>query len=83
MHYKKLVMKANKFKVKANWIFKAQILKAELQISIKKGTVKLDTDFLYKKFNKKCAIIALITAVWKIFRFVVKILSLYSFLNHS
>lgn len=75
-------MKADKIKVKVKRIFKMLIVKVVLKINVKKGNVKFVAGFLNMRIIKKCTVIDLIAAVWKIFHFAVKILSLYSFLNH-
>jgi hypothetical protein len=75
-------MKADKIKVKVKRIFKMLIVKVVLKINVKKGNVKFVVGFLKMRIIKKCTVIDLIDAVWKIFRFAIKILSLYSFLNH-
>ena len=75
-------MKADKIKVKVKRIFKMLIVKVVLKINVKKGNVKFVVGFLNMRIIKKCTVIDLTDAVWKIFRIAIKILSLYSFLKH-
>lgn len=76
-------MKADQIKVKVKLNLKIQILNAGLEINVNKKRVKIKSHFLNLRIIKKCSVLDLAAAIWKVFSIALKILSFLRFLYHS